>query len=304
MSLPPESLPQPLADWRRSGQRAQIYGREVFYHIDGPEGAPYLLLLHGFPTASYDFHAILPALRERYRVICHDHLGFGFSEKPRDYSYSLVEQAEIALGLWLHLGVKSGHLLAHDYGTSVATEVICRVVRGLSPVGLKSLTLSNGSVYIHLAKLTITQKLTRIEALQGAVNQFMTRGIFGPSIAKVFHKKEVLTEAEIDALWAGITHNDGVGVVTKIQRYLSERERFFKRWTGALQAFKGPAHILWGREDPVAIPAIADALAEDLPHARRTFLEGVGHYPMLEAPEEFAGAALDFLDALGESSAP
>jgi pimeloyl-ACP methyl ester carboxylesterase len=74
--------------------------------------------------------------------------------------------------------------------------------------------------------------------------------------------------------------------------------RFHARWVGALEALDLPAHMLWGRRDPVAVPAIAEQLARETPGAKLTWLDDLGHYPMLEAPARWAGAALGFLDAL------
>ena len=83
-----------------------------------------LVILHGYPTSSFDYYKVLPELSKRYRVILHDHVGLGFSDKPIDYSYSLKDQATIALQLWKQLELKKVTLLAHDYGTSVATEIL------------------------------------------------------------------------------------------------------------------------------------------------------------------------------------
>src|SRR6185436_11057826 len=97
--------------------RHRIFGHEVFTVATDAvagEGLP-LLVLHGFPSSSRDFLPALPALAARRRVVVHDHLGFGLSDKPAAYSYSLLEQAEVAIALWRELGITKGHLLAHDY---------------------------------------------------------------------------------------------------------------------------------------------------------------------------------------------
>src|SRR5689334_3627921 len=144
-----------MTDWRGRGRMHSIFGREVFAVAEGPQNeADPILVLHGFPSSSRDFLPALPILAEKRRVIAHDHLGFGFSAKPADYSYSLLEQAEFAIALWRALGVTRGHLVAHDYGTSVATELLARRARGLCPVDFASVTLTNGSVHIDLAQLT------------------------------------------------------------------------------------------------------------------------------------------------------
>src|SRR5262249_17419645 len=126
----------------------------------GRVGAP-LVVLHGFPSSSLDFRAALGRLSRGRRVVVHDHLGFGLSSKPERYSYSLIEQAEVAVELWRSLGITRAHVLAHDYGTSVATELVARHARGLLPFEPMSLTLCNGSVYIEMAHLTPSQRLLK-----------------------------------------------------------------------------------------------------------------------------------------------
>jgi len=96
-------------------RRVRIFGRELFVVREGEGSAPPLLVLHGFPTSSFDMRAALPSLAADRPVIVHDHLGFGFSDKParkpaehvgrEAFSYSLLEQAEMAIGLWRELGV-------------------------------------------------------------------------------------------------------------------------------------------------------------------------------------------------------
>jgi pimeloyl-ACP methyl ester carboxylesterase len=124
-------------DWRAKGAHHNVRGRSLFVAdtgVDGGEDKPTLVLLHGYPTSSHDYFRVLDALAAHYRVIVHDHLGFGLSDKPRDYSYSLIEQADVALLLWQQLGVTSAHVFAHDYGTSVGTELLARWNLGFRPV--------------------------------------------------------------------------------------------------------------------------------------------------------------------------
>jgi pimeloyl-ACP methyl ester carboxylesterase len=94
-----------------------------------------------------------------------------------------------------------------------------------------------------------------------------------------------------------LNHNGGRERLPAISSYLDERVRFRDRWTHALIAYDGPAHVLWGRRDPVAVPAIAERLASDLPRAELRWLERLGHYPMLEDPHAWARTVLAFLDA-------
>lgn len=263
---------------------------------DGKQHEETLLVVHGFPTSSFDFHRVLTHFTKRFRVVVHDHLGFGLSDKPQDYSYSLFEQAEVAMEVWRKLGIKTGHILAHDYGTSVTTEILARRERGTCPVDLKSVTLANGSVFIELAQLTPSQVLLRNKLVGPLFASLSSRFIFQAQIRKIFGTPDAVSKDELDAAWDLLVYADGKRVLPAISSYLDERKRFKERWIGALRKLDVPAHVLWGRRDPVAIPAIAEALADTIPGARLTWLDELGHYPMLENPTRWAENVLSFFD--------
>lgn len=91
--------------WKQKGNFHQIQDQQVFV-IDEGHSDEVLCILHGYPSASFDYFKVLPILTKHFRIVIHDHLGFGFSDKPLDFSYSLIEQAEIALKLWEKLNLK------------------------------------------------------------------------------------------------------------------------------------------------------------------------------------------------------
>jgi pimeloyl-ACP methyl ester carboxylesterase len=96
-------------------------------------------------------------------------------------------------------------------------------------------------------------------------------------------------------------HAGGRERLPALAGYMNERTRFRDRWIGALERLDVPAHILWGRRDPVARPAIAEQLVREIPKTKLTWLDDLGHYPMLEAPSRWSEAALAFLDSLPQS---
>ncbi len=288
----------PLAAWARRGARHRIFGHEVFTVDTAPRpgGSAPLLVLHGFPSSSLDFRPSLPRLARDRRVIVHDHLGLGLSDKPARYSYSLVEQAEVALALWKQLGVTSGHLVAHDYGTSVATELLARRERGGLPIEILSVTLCNGSVHLDLAHLTPSQRLLRAPYVGPLFARLASEPVFTAQLRRILGSPRSIPDAELHAMWTDLIAGDGRARLAAVAGYMNERVRLRERWIGALTRLDVPAHILWGRRDPVALPAVANALAAEIPRAKTTWLDELGHYPMLEAPERWAAAALAFLD--------
>ena len=239
---------------------------------------------------------MLDDLAGTYRVIVHDHLGFGLSDKPRDYSYSLIEQTDMALLLWQKLGVRSAHVFGHDYGTSIATELLARWNLGFRPVQLESMTLCNGSVHIELAKLRVIQKLLRNDTLGPIVAQLSTQLVFNRNMRKLWHDPSVLPQADLDVMWGLLTRDGGRAVLPKITHYLRDRVHFWHRWIGALQQSRLPLNFLWGAEDPIVGGDIAKVHHDEAPGSQLKILDGVGHYPMLEAPERWTQGLLSLLE--------
>jgi len=214
---------------------------------------------------------------------------------------SAVEQAEMALRLWSRLGLSNVHVVAHDYGTSVLTEILARDQFQKLDVTLESITLCNGSVHIELSELRVLQLLLRRPYLGPMVAKLSRYGLFRRNMARIWGDSARLDEATVAAMWEGLIARSGREVLAKVSRYTLERSHFWYRWIGALRETAIPAHILWGDQDPVAVPAIARALKEDMPHARLEWLEGVGHYPMLEATEQWSAMVTDFIKGTAHS---
>ena len=122
-TAPMESA-QSLDAWQAAGSTFSAGSHRLFYRQEG--AGPPLLLIHGFPTASWDWNRLWPALARRFRVVAMDMLGFGFSAKPRRHRYSIFEQADLHEALLAQLGVRRVHILAHDYGDTVAQELLAR----------------------------------------------------------------------------------------------------------------------------------------------------------------------------------
>lgn len=284
------------AQWRERGTLHRVLGHDLFVVDEGPRDAPVILLLHGFPSASFDFWRVLPAWTSTHRVVVHDHVGFGYSSKPRDYSYSILDQASHALALWQQLGITRASLLAHDYGCSVATELFHRRAHGGMPLQVCSATLVNSGLYYEMANLRLAQHLLRLKVTRGLFSRLSNRLMYRANMRRLWGTPGAGVDAELDELWEMTARDNGKLAIGWLSHYLEERRWIHReRWAAAIRAFDAPAHVLWGDRDPVGIPAIAEKLARELPQAMLTWLPGVGHYPMLEAPSAFADAALRFI---------
>lgn len=280
-----------IDEWKQKGATRTIRGRNLFY-LDVGSGPETLVILHGYPTCTFDYWKVLPMLAEKFRVIMHDHLGFGYSDKPQDYSYSLVEQAEFALALWEDLELTNVHLFAHDYGTSVATEILARSQRGGIPVQLSSLTLCNGSIHIELAHLRTIQKLLLNKTTGPLISKLVNKKTFVRNMKNIWADPAKVSTEELEQMWVLVERDGGKAVVHQITQYIAERYKYWHRWVGSLKKTQLPVKIVWATEDPIAITAIADALHKEIPNNELIWLKNTGHFPMLENPEEWVAAVV------------
>jgi len=120
--------------WQQEGKWFSYGGHAIFSRMAG-QGDP-VVLLHGFPTASWDWSRLWPMLQQHHSLFTLDMLGFGFSDKPALYDYSIEDQADMFEGWIAGLGLKTVSLFAHDYGGSVAQELLARDQEGLLPFSI------------------------------------------------------------------------------------------------------------------------------------------------------------------------
>lgn len=289
--------------WLTRGSFRTINGYQLFvidsatFHADSKNNKPTLCILHGFPTSSFDYWKVIDQLAEDYRVIIHDHLGFGFSDKPLNYTYSLVDQTDMALLLWQSLDIHSGIILAHDYGTSIATELLARDNLGFCPIKVERLVLCNGSMHIELAQLRLMQRLLRNRFVGPLLAKLSNRNTLKRNFQAIYVDKAALPNSEMDALWSIITHNHGKKVLAKISRYTFERIALWHRWIGALQQTQLPIEIIWPDKDPIAVAKMAEVIANETQNSQLHWLENVGHFPMLEAPDRWGRLVLKALES-------
>lgn len=279
--------------WRARGRPRVLCGRRIFT-VDIPardaELAAPLLILHGFPSSSFDFHRVVDRLAVHRRVLLFDLLGYGLSEKP-DLAYSFALQADIAMAFIDDLKVGRLGLLTHDVGDTLGGELLARQLEGRWPVEITDRVLTNGSIYVDLTQFSAGQRILldlpdeRLPAGTGLDQSTVMAGV-----TATFSPATALDPEEIAAQGEMITHLDGQLLLPRLIRYVDERRNNEARFTGAIEQHPSPLGVVWGLDDPIAVPAMTDRLCLARGDARLRQLAGVGHYPMLEAPDRFLEA--------------
>jgi pimeloyl-ACP methyl ester carboxylesterase len=294
------TAPTSAAGWNALGEPRTLAGHRVFTIVapalEQERDEP-LLVLHGFPSSSYDFAAVLDDLRRTRRVLLLDFLGYGLSDKP-DQRYTIAEQADLAMAFTSAVGVDQLALLTHDMGDTIGGELLARQAEGGWGVDITRRVLTNGSIYIEMAHLTAGQQF--LLALPDAVlppESALDAATVQAGLAATFSPSSSVSPAELAVGWEMISHADGQRVLPRLIRYIEERRRDESRYTGAIESHPSPLHVVWGVDDPVAVVAMTDRLRGARADATFELLDRVGHYPMIEAPERFAAAVTRGLTA-------
>jgi pimeloyl-ACP methyl ester carboxylesterase len=285
-------LPASVRQWQEGGRLLATNAGSVFVR-SSPGDGPAVLLLHGFPSSSYDFRGVVDRLGD-HAWLTLDFLGFGLSDKPRPHRYSLLEQADIVQQVVADVAPGPVVLLAHDMGTSVATELLARDVSGSLPFEIQRAVLTNGSVIIERASLRPSQKI-----LRGPLGPLLARLTnergFLRGFAKLFSAAHPLSDEEAKAQWALMARDDGHRIINLLCAYLNERVRFAERWHGAVRDWDKPLGFLWATGDPVATTNVLAGLRGLRPAAEVIELAGIGHYPQIEVPDEFTAGVRQLL---------
>ena len=288
--------------WRQRGELINLLGQSIFTLDEGDHQRPTILMIHGFPTSSWDWQPIWNRLAQQYRLIAVDMLGFGFSDKPNNHHYSIHGQADLIEALVKAKHLNQFHVLAHDYGDTVAQELLARQLEGTGAGEWLSCCFLNGGLFPETHRALLTQKLL-LSPIGWLVNKLSSFKQFRRNFSSVFGAHSKPSEQALQQFWWLININNGKHVFHNLITYISDRIEHRERWVTALQQSTIPLGLINGSVDPVsgrhmvaryqALNCRLDYLAE---------LPGIGHYPQVEAPTEVADHYLRFLHCCSYSS--
>jgi pimeloyl-ACP methyl ester carboxylesterase len=275
-------------------------GLQVFYREAGPKDAPLLLLLHGYPTSSFQFRELIPRLANDYRVIAPDLPGFGFTEVPaeRNYVYTFDHLAQTVEAFTRALKLDRYAIYIFDYGAPTGLRLAMN-----HPERIAAIITQNGNAYEaglgdawgpirkYWAQPTAENRdIIRQSVLTpGGTRWQYTHGVANPeSIAPESYTLDTALmdrpgnkEIQLDLF---LDYANNVKLYPKFQEYF--------------RTSKPPLLAIWGKNDPFFIPAGAEAFKKDIPNAKVQFLD-TGHFAIETHVEEIAVAMKEFLAAHG-----
>ncbi len=294
-----------LDQWCAQAQYFDANGHKIAYWTsaaatqEGPtNNKPWLLLIHGYPTSSWDWTAMWPELEEKFNLIALDMLGFGLSDKPKSFDYAINRQADLQEALLAQLAISEAHLFVHDYGNTVGQELLARHNEGTLSFAIKSMCFLNGGLFPEQHRPRPIQRLglTPLGFLLGAL---MTRDKFRNTFDQIFGPQTKASDLEIDGHWSLIRQHDGQKVLHKLLHYIPERKHNRQRWVGALHEARAPIRLIDGGADPVSGRHLYDYYRQEIASADAVLLDDIGHYPHTEAPDRVLNAFFDFHANIG-----
>ncbi len=193
------------------------------------------------------------------------------------------------------------HILAHDYAVTVAQELVARTnekkEKGKGYFKIKSVCFLNGGLFPGAYKPLLVQKILAGKFGNIAAT-LMNSFTFEQSMNKIFGPNTKASKQDLANFWHLINHNNGKAAMPAVIQYLREREAHHARWTRALQNTEIPLRLINGPKDPISGIRMVEKYKELIPNPDVVLLDGIGHYPQVEASGKVVKAYREFLNSL------
>ncbi len=292
-----------LAEWRREEQdypRESRWlalpslageGARLHYVDEGPRDGEVVLCLHGNPSWSFYYRGLIAALTPRYRVIAFDHLGCGFSSRPRNFGYRLADHLRIVDEFTRELALSSLHLLVHDWGGPIGLGWAVR-----HPERIRSLVISNSAVFME------DQVARRIRLLTlPLLGEFLIRrcNVFARAALTMASAKGLSIQQQKGLLLPYQTYEQRLGIARFVQDIPLSPDHptapLLKEIAACLPRLRCPILLAWGMRDFCFHPGFLARWTKIFPRAEVQPFAEAGHYLLEDEPQRAPAAIANFL---------
>ncbi len=272
-----------------------VGGLKVFYRSAGDLGAPIVLLLHGFPSASHMFRDLIPELAGKYHVVAPDLPGFGMTEQRarNAFAYTFDNITEVISRFTEVLGLKRFAIYVFDYGAPVGFRLALA-----NPDRISAIISQNGNTYLE----GVSEAFAPVQAYWNEptqANRDALRGFLAPQTTLFQYTHGVSDPAlvspdgrNLDDFYLARPGND------EIQLDLLGDYKTNVTLYGDIQAYlrdkRPPVLAIWGKNDPFFVPQGAEAFRRDVPDAEVRLVD-TGHFALETHAREIGAAMRDFL---------
>jgi len=275
-----------------------VNGINVFYREAGPENAPVILLLHGYPTSSHMFRNLIPILSANYHVIAPDLPGFGFSDMPssEEYTYTFDTIAKTMQGFIDKLALKRFAVYIFDYGAPTGLRLAMA-----NPEKITGIISQNGNAYEEglsngwspIQKYWKNPTQENRNALRDLVTLKITRWQYEEGV-----KDKSLIAPETYTLDQHFLDRPGsADIQLDLLRDYRTNVELYPAFHAYFKKHQPKLLAVWGNKDPYFLPAGAKAYKKDIPDAVVKFYD-TGHFALETHVNEIGADILEFMATL------
>jgi pimeloyl-ACP methyl ester carboxylesterase len=274
----------------------QVDGLKIFYREAGPKNAPALVLLHGYPSSSHMFRNLIPALSDKYHVIAPDYPGFGFSDSPapEQYAYTFDHLADTVDHFLGQQGITKYSIYVQDYGAPVGFRLATR-----HPDRVQAIISQNGNAYDEglapfWAEFLYPYWKDPNPTTEAKVRQILTPDLTRFQYTQGFRNPEDVSPDSYTFDQMTLDHPGNDKVQLALFYDYRKNPPLYPAWHEYLRKYQPPVLAVWGKNDPVFLPAGAEAFAKDDPRTEVHLLD-TGHFALEEDGALITQYIRDFL---------
>jgi pimeloyl-ACP methyl ester carboxylesterase len=275
-----------IKDWNAKHQTINLLGQKVSF-IDTVVGEKIILVIHGFGMSSYDYHKVIDELKLKYRLVIPDLVGFGFSSKPTNYYFSMIEQAQILIKLLEELKIKEVSFIVQGFGASVMCELLLIISAGYSGLKIDKIWLLNLSLSIELSPDIETQDNFAKYINDAFLKISSSFEMFKKYIRNSFFDKTKISDSELKTAWELLNINNGIKTLNFTNYWIVEIQQSSNRWLEAIKNTSASIEIIWGIDESSGDNETPNRIADFLKIEKTHLIENCGYYSMLEKPATF-----------------
>lgn len=276
---------------------SKVNGLNLFYREAGPEGAPTVVLLHGFPSSSHMFRNLIPVLAQRYHVIAPDYPGFGYSDAPKasEFEYTFDHLANVVDRFLEQKGIERYSIYIQDYGSPVGFRLATA-----HPERVQAIISQNGNAYEEGLSAFWSEYLKPYWNNRTSETEAKMRGLLSLEATKMQYLTGVRNAEQVspDAWQHDQALLDRAGnQEIQLDLFYDYRTNLplYPKWHEYLRKKRPPVLLVWGKSDEIFIEPGARAFLRDQPEAELLLLD-TGHFALEEDAETIGRLMLDFLE--------
>ncbi len=289
------STPDPAT--RVAYRNAAVDGLNIFYREAGPADAPTIVLLHGFPSSSHMYRDLIPVLAVRYHVIAPDYPGFGYSDAPAAaaFEYTFDRLADIVERFLDQKGVAQFSIYIQDYGSPLGFRLATR-----HPERIEAIISQNGNAYDEglspfWAEFLYPFWKDRNPETEAKAASLLTLEMTKLQYQAGFRDAERVSPDAWTLDQANLDRPGNKAIQLDLFYDYRKNPPLFPAWHQYLRDHQPPLLAVWGKNDPIFLPAGATAFLRDNPKAEVHLLD-TGHFALEEEGPAIAAMVEDFLD--------